>query len=292
MEWLERTNKALQYIEDNIAADISLEEAARLACCSSYHFQRMFSFITGVTLAEYIRRRRLTLAALDLQKGSEKIIDIALAYGYESPDAFTRAFQKQHGVPPSAAREPGVLLKAYPRLTFQIFVKGDKDMDYKIVDKPAFKVIGKGIRVSEKNGENYRRIPEFWGECYHSGFCAQLEQMADSNAVTGACKLGICVDYAAEQSEFTYLIGVENTKGAVPEGFTETEIPAAAWAVFESVGPMPDAIQNLNKRIYSEWFPTTGYERAGEFDMEVYPSGNPDSKNYRCEVWIPVIRNK
>lgn len=161
MEWLERMNKALQYMEDNISSDISFEEAARIACCSSYHFQRMFSFITGVTLAEYIRHRRLTMAALELQNGSEKIIDLALKYGYESPDAFTRAFQKLHGVTPSVAREPGVKLKAYPRISFQISVKGDKDMDYRIVDKPAFKVIGKGIRVSTKDGENIKQIPEF-----------------------------------------------------------------------------------------------------------------------------------
>lgn len=290
MEWLERMNKALQYMEDNISSEISIEEAARIACCSSYHFQRMFSFITGVTLAEYIRHRRLTMAALELQSGSEKIIDLALKYGYESPDAFTRAFQKLHGVTPSAAREPGVKLKAYPRISFQISVKGDKDMDYRIVDKPAFKVIGKGIRVSVKDGENIRRIPEFWWECYQSGFSTELEKMADKDAVTGESKLGVCIEQGPEPDEFTYFIGIENTKGAIPDGFTEKDIPAATWVIFESVGSMPDAIQNLNKRIYSEWFPTTGYERAGEFDMEVYPPGDADDENYRCEVWIPIVK--
>ena len=230
------------------------------------------------------------MAALELQNGSEKIIDIALKYGYESPDAFTRAFQKLHGITPSAAREPGVKLKAYPRIYFHISVKGDKDMDYRIVDKPAFKVIGRGIRVSAKDGENNKRIPEFWWECYQNGFSAELEKLADKDAVTGESKLGVCLEQGPAPDEFTYIIGIENTKGTIPDGFTEKEIPAATWAIFESVGPMPDAIQDLNKRIYSEWFPTTGYERAGEFDMEVYPSGDTDDGKYRCEVWIPVIK--
>lgn len=288
MEWLERMNRALRYIEDNMQSDLSMEDAARLACCSSYHFQRLFSFITGVSLSEYIRRRRLTMAALDLQNSNAKVIDIALAYGYESPDAFTRAFQKLHGITPSAARQPGVKLKAYPRLTFQLSVKGDKDMDYRIVDKPAFKVVGKGIWVTEKDGENYQRVPQFWTECRHSGFCAQLQELEDSNAVTGEALLGICLDYDPEEHAFTYFIGVENTKGTVPEGLAERAMPAATWAVFESVGAMPEAIQNLSKRIYTEWFPATGYERAGEFDMEVYPPGDVDSEDYRCQVWIPV----
>lgn len=290
MEWLERMNRALGYIEDNITSEISLEKAAKLACSSSYHFQRMFSFITGVTLSEYIRRRRLTLAALDLQIGNDKVIDIALSYGYESPDAFTRAFQRLHGVTPSAAREPGVKLKAYPRLTFHLSVKGDKDMDYRIVDKPAFKVFGKGIRVSEKDGENYQRIPQFWAECRQSGFCTQLEKLADSKAATGKTKLGICLDYNPEQQEFLYFMAVENTRDDIPQDMIERDMPAATWAIFESVGAMPHAIQNLSKRIYTEWFPATGHERAGEFDMEVYPPGDLDSEDYRCEVWIPVVR--
>lgn len=290
VEWMERLNEALQYMEDHMSDEISFVEAARIACCSSYHFQRMFSFITGVSLAEYIRHRRLTMAALELQNGNEKIIDLALKYGYESPDAFARAFQKQHGVTPSAAREPGVKLKAYPRISFHISVKGDKDMDYKIVDKPAFKVIGKGIQVSTKDGENNKRIPEFWWECYQSGFSAELEKMADKNAVTGECKLGVCIESAPEYKEFTYLIGVEHRKDTIPDGYTQRDIPAATWAIFESIGPMPHAIQNLWKRIYTEWFPTTGYEHAGGLDMEVYPPDDNNDENYRCEIWIPVIK--
>lgn len=120
MDWFERMNGAMSYIEDHLASEIDYEEAARIACCSSYHFQRMFSFITDVTLSEYIRRRRLTLAAFELQKGSGRVIDVALKYGYDSPNSFTRAFQSLHGVTPSLARDEGVQLKAYPRMSFQL----------------------------------------------------------------------------------------------------------------------------------------------------------------------------
>jgi len=154
MEWLERMNRALAYIEANITVEISMEEVAKLACCSSYHFQRMFSFITGVPLAEYIRRRRLTMAALDLQSGNSRVIDVALTYGYDSPDAFTRAFHKLHGMTPSAAREPGVKLKAYPRLTFHLSVKGDKDMDIK-------QMIGARIKdIRTKKGFTQEQLAE------------------------------------------------------------------------------------------------------------------------------------
>ncbi len=297
MEWLDRLNEALRYIEDNMTSDIDIEKLARITCCSSYHFMRMFPYVTGVTLAEYIRRRRLTIAAYDLQQnGGDKVIDLALKYGYDSPDAFTRAFQKLHGITPKAAREPGVKLKAFPRLSFQISVKGDDGMDYKIVDKPAFKVIGKGIRVTTDDSENSKILPEFWGECYKNGFCARLEKMSGKNAVTGVSKLGVCIESSADLKEFTYLIGVENTegnmKGGIPEGFTQKEIPAASWVIFESIGSMPDAIQNLNKRIYSEWFPSTGFERDGDLDIEVYPPGNVNDINYRCEIWIPIKRKK
>ena len=249
----------------------------------------MFHILTDVTVAEYVRRRRLTLAAQELVTSGDKIIDIALKYGYDTPESFARAFRKIHGITPSAAREPGVSLKVYPRLSFQITLKGEREMNYKIVQKPAFKVIGKGIRVSSQDGANLKRIPEFWWECYQNGFSAKLEQMADKTGVTGECKLGICMESEPEGMGFLYFIGVEDTKGLLPEGFTQKEIPAATWAIFETVGAMPDAMQNLSKRIYGEWFPSTGYERAGDLDMEVYPPGK-DDEHYRSEIWIPVIK--
>ena len=147
MEWLKHMNDALEYMEDNLAADISIEQAARLACCSQYHFQRMFSYIIGVPLSEYVRNRRLTKAALDLQSG-DKVIDVALRYGYDSPTAFNRAFQAVHGIAPSAAQKQGTVLKAYPRVSFQITVKGVAEMEYRIVEKEAFRIVGVRTPIS------------------------------------------------------------------------------------------------------------------------------------------------
>ena len=129
MEWLKHMNDALAYMEDNLDGEISIEKAAQLARCSQYHFQRMFSYIIGVPLLEYLRRRRLTKAAFDLQ-GGDKVIDVALRYGYDSPTAFNRAFQAMHGISPRAAQKPDIMLKAFPRVSFQITIKGVTEMDY------------------------------------------------------------------------------------------------------------------------------------------------------------------
>ena len=138
MDWLENMNSAMDYIESHLADEISYDAIARLACCSTYHLKRMFPFITGVTLSEYIRRRRLTLAAFELQTGDSKVIDIAMKYGYDSPEAFARAFKSLHGILPGSVRDAGVPLKAYPRITFQIYIKGDTEMNYRIEEREAF----------------------------------------------------------------------------------------------------------------------------------------------------------
>lgn len=282
-------NQALEYLESHLETEINLNDVAREAFSSAFHFQRMFSMLTGFTVGEYVRQRRLTLAAQELVSSRVKVIDIALKYGYDTPESFARAFRNLHGVSPSAARQPGKVLKGYTRLSFQIILKGEAAMDYRIVDQPGFKVIGKGIRVSTKNGENKQRIPQFWRECYENGFSAELEQLAEPKALTGQTKLGICMEFSAETQEIFYLVGVENTRGMIPEGMVEKEIPAATWAIFESTGAMPEAMQNLGKRIYAEWFPGTGYERGGELELEVYPpctdNGDPD---YRFQMWVPV----
>ncbi len=155
MEWSDRMNAAVDYIEENLAGEIDFDEAANRALCSTYHFQRMFFAVNGVTPSEYARRRRLTLAARELSSGNTKVIDIAMKYGYDSPNAFTRAFRNMHGVTPQAAREPGVTLTAYPRISFHIELKGGTDMDYKIIEKPAFPVALTVRRFTNVNGQNF-----------------------------------------------------------------------------------------------------------------------------------------
>lgn len=281
MEWLSLMNKAIDYLETNITEKLDIEEAARRAHSSPFHFQRMYHMITGVTVAEYIRRRRLTLAAQEIMLG-EKIIDVALKYSYETPEAFTKAFRKMHGMSPSAAREPGTRLKAFPKLSFHISIKGDKDMNYKLIEKDSFKVVGKTKRITTKDGDNLNLVPLFWNECVADGSYQTICSMAGSSGV-----FGICTDFEPNYEAFTYMIAVEDN-GIRNEDFTTIEVPAACWAVFESVGPMPGAIQKIWERIYSEWFPATGYQQEEGPQLEVYPVGNVTDPDYQCEVWIPI----
>ncbi len=178
MEWLDRMNRAMDYIEENLEDGIDVGRAAKMACCSTYHFQRMFSFITNVPLSEYIRRRRLTMAAFELQNTNVKVIDLALRYGYESPEAFSRAFSKLHGVTPIAARAKGVFLKAYPRMSFHISIKGDDEMNYRIEEKEAFEVFGLELQTNVVEGQCYKDIPAFWESCAKDGRDVALAKAA------------------------------------------------------------------------------------------------------------------
>jgi AraC family transcriptional regulator len=286
LEWLNRMADALDYMERNMAERLDIEDIAKAAYSSPFHFQRMFHMLTGITVAEYIRKRRLTLAAQELAISSNaKVLDIALKYGYDTPESFTKAFRRVHGITPSAAREPGAGLKAYPRISFQLSLKGDKDMDYKIVERKEFEVAGKAIKVSTKDGESYKRIPEFWNECNKDGTVEKL-----CTAAEGKELLGICIDMEYEKEQFVYMVAVEDTGSMKGDNLVKRTIPAATWAVFTSIGPIPGAIQNVIERIYQEWFSATGYEHAEAPDLEVYPLGNTAAEDYRCEVWIPVVR--
>jgi len=279
MEWLQRMNDALEYMEDNLDGEISIEKAARLACCSQYHFQRMFSYIIGVSLSEYLRRRRLTKAALDLQ-GGDRVIDVALRYGYDSPTAFNRAFQTLHGVAPSAAQKPDTVLKAFPRVSFQISIKGVTEMDYRIVEKEAFRVVGTRIGIGSNVEENAKKIMPFWVEADNAGLLSKIIGLMNGEP-TGLLGLGT----ADETGESGYYYICVATDKPAPDGMHEVNIPKHNWAIFSGNGK-PSTIAGLINRIYSEWQPTSGYEWADMIDIEVYLDDNPEDMRY--EVWMPV----
>ncbi len=297
MEWLDRMNDALAYMEDNLQGEISYEEAARSACLSVYHFQRMFSFIAGVPLSEYLRRRRMTMAALDLQQGG-KVLDVALRYGYESPTAFNRAFQSVHGVPPSAAQRPDTVLKAFPRIGFQVSIKGEVEMEYRIVKKDAFRVVGvrdpiKIEPLPEKADigkdfdpaaveESFKRIPIFWQESAENGKIAEICGMIGKEPM-GLLGVSDCSNTGG--SNYYYIAA--STDKPVPAGMYECLIPACTWAVFPGEG-LPSSIADLQKRIYAEWLPSSGYEWDNAPDIEVYLDDNPTHMKY--EVWLPVVK--
>lgn len=280
MEWITRMNAALEYLESHLTEGADLEEAAKIASCSVYHFQRIFPCLAGIPLSEYLRRRRMTLAATDLLEGA-KVVDVAIKYGYESPTAFNRAFQSVHGIAPSKAQGGG-RLKAYPPISFRITVKGATEMEYRIIKREAFRVIGISARISANIEESFKEVPALWNRAEEEQLPARLLPLMDAKTPG---LLGIC-DGASENPR--YIIGVASEAPLEGE-LEEHEIPASTWAVFPGEGAMPGAIQELEQRVIAEWLPTSGYEYANAPDVEVYLE--PDPKNAKFEVWIPITKS-
>ncbi len=282
MEWTETIGKAIKFIEDNITEDITVDMIAEYVNISSFYFQKGFAMLCGFTIAEYIRNRRLTLAGNDLVGGNEKIIDIALKYGYDSPDSFTRAFTRFHGVTPTAARKNQVMLKSFAPLKIKISLEGGYLMDYKIEKKEAFTVIANTKTFSYDGAKEL--VVQFWQEHYQSG---------KGKTVMGW--YGINIDENMGHDTFEYLIADPyNPDMEVPEGFITKTIPEFTWAVFPCVGPMPTALQDVNTKIFTEWLPALKeYEFAAGYCVEYYddpskyPNGTQDEKYY-CEIWIPI----
>ncbi|MED5018498.1 AraC family transcriptional regulator [Paenibacillus chibensis] len=289
MDTLARLNGALSYIEENLTNIVDFKEAARIACCSEYHFTRMFSFLSGITLSEYIRRRRLTLAAIELSHSDSKVIDIALKYGYASPDSFSRAFQNMHGVTPSEARIHGQSLKAFPQMTFQLTIKGGIEMNYRIEEKEAFRIVGIKKRVPIIFHGVNPEIASMY-ESLTSEFIDTIKGLSNvqpSGLISASAKFS--EGRMQENGELDYYIGAATTKDA-PGGFAHLEVPASTWAVFEAVGPFPNTLQEVWGRIYSEWFPTSDYELSE--GPEILWNENKDvaSPNFKSEIWIPVMK--
>lgn len=285
MEWLDSMNRALEYLEQGMEGTADIDEAAKLAYSSKFHFQRMFSMLCGTTVADYVRGRRLTLAAQDLAFGDCRVLDIALKYGYETPEAFARAFRRFHGVTPSEAREPGVTLKSIPRLQLIVSVKGATNMDYRIIKKDPFRVVGKFTRVTTVDGQNFQICPQFWSQCHADGTVEALCAIADEPVM-----MSVVANFSPDMSEFDYYVAVPKKEGGLSEGISELSIPSLTWAVFDAVGRLPNSIQSLMPKIYGEWFPASNFEHADGPEIEVYLEGSMDDDKYRCEVWIPVVK--
>jgi len=287
LDQLKSLNDAMQYMEEHLEGEIDYREAARRALCSEYHFKRMFSFLAGIPLSEYVRRRRLTLAAFALREPDSKIIDIAMKAGYASADAFTRAFQLFHGVTPSEARNREVPLKAFPRMTFQLTIRGGKEMHYRIVEKEAFRIVGLMRRVPIIFEGVNPEIAAMWQSLTPERI-AQLKALSN---VEPRGMLSASANFSEgrmeEKGELDHYIGVATTQPC-PKGLAALEVPASTWAVFTAVGPFPAALQDVWGRIYAEWFPSSGYELAE--GPEILWNEHPDTTvpDYRSEIWIPV----
>lgn len=278
MDWIERLNKAMNYIEEHLTDEMDYSQIAQIACCSTYHFQRMFAYMANVSLAEYIRRRRMTLAAVDLQAGG-KVLDIGLKYGYSSPTAFNRAFQSIHGIAPSLVCD-GVPVKAFRPISFLITIKGAEEMNYRIETKDPIRLVGISAPLPDNTEKGFEIVPQLWQKAVMEGTLPKLVAMMDSQP-KGILGVSLCGDSDA----WRYIIGVASTMDSGNE-LEEVIIPSYTWAVFPGDGPCPQAIQELERRIMLEWLPSSGYEYDLGPDVELYL--NPEPQNAKFEVWIPV----
>lgn len=282
MDWLDWLNESITYVEKHLTQELDVKAVAQVAGCSTYHYQRMFSYISGMTFGEYVRRRKMSLAGTDLQSG-EKVVDVAIKYGYASPTAFNRVFKSIHGMTPQEAKKAGATLTSYPMLTFAIKIQGVEAMEYQLIEKEAFTVVGFGLKLDKDMEKSQQRIPNFWNEVAMSGGLEKLVPLIEGE-VPGI--LGLSMMTADSQEEWEYVIGVVSEQASE---LAHYHIPAAKWAVFTGQGKMPEAIQELQQRIFTEWLPTSGFEYAELPDIEVYLDNNPEQAQF--QVWLPV-RNK
>lgn len=294
MEILKRLNDTIEYIEENITEDINYDEVARLVHCSSYNFHRMFTFICGISVSEYIRRRRLTLSALELATGNKKVIDIALKYRYDSPVSFSRAFKTMHGISPSMVSKSKNKLKAFPRMTFQFKIEGDVEMEYRIEKKEEMKFFGYEAVISMINDDKYYTNPsEFWKEIQQNGKYDQLikaTEYEEHQEFKQLCKIHAMMNYKDTPSNtYSYMIGAFNSEKCKIKGCSVITIPATTYAVFPSTTfkweEINTTISTLNKRIYNEWLPTTNYVKKNAPEFEIY--GGTKEEGY-IELWIPI----
>jgi AraC family transcriptional regulator len=281
MNWVKVIVVAIEYMEEHLADEISVKDIADEVNVSAFYFQKGFSILCGCSVSEYLRYRRLSEAGRELLISDEKIIDIALKYGYESPDSFTKAFYKFHGCTPTDARNNGASLKLFAPLRIKLILEGGTTMEYRIEAKESFKVMGISKVFGYENAN--KEIPEFWEELFRNPKDRKIMGM-----------YGICYDSEMAGNSFRYMIADDFEKEKAEENYLEESvIPAHTWAVFPCRGAMPLPLQELNKRIFSEWLPVNDYEIAEGYNIEYYsdPSEFPlgmGDPNYYTEIWMPV----
>lgn len=287
MDWITGIQRALDYTEAHLTDEVDYEAAARQACSSAFHFQRMFTMLCGFTLGDYIRMRRLSLAAEDLMRTEDKVIDVAYRYGYDTPESFSRAFTRFHGVTPTQARRGGSV-KSFSRLSVKLILSGGTSMDYRIEKKDAFTLICKKKQVTAPQGDTATAdISAFWNKVSADGTMDKICKYGKFDTYHGV--LGVCFSEEVADSGFPYGIGAEYNGAPVTDAALDiVEIPAYTYAVFTCRGKMPDAFRETYKRICTEFFPQSNYEYGQGVELEVYPSADTQNPDYSCEIWIAV----
>ena len=282
MDWVESIHRAIQYIEAHLREDLSICTVAQQAALSPYYFQKGFAMLCGMTVGDYIRQRRLSAAGLEVLMTDRKIIDIALEFGYDAPDSFTKAFARFHGVTPAALRKSGGAVRSFAPLRIKVTLEGGQNMDCRIQKKEAFTVLCRAKTFRYEEGAE--QVPRFWAEHFRTGGGETVHGM-----------YGINLDESMGGSEFEYLIADNyDPVKEIPAGFITRTIPAYTWAVFPCTGKMPQALMELNRQIFSQWLPVnTDYRIAAGINVEMYSDASrfengAQDQDYYCEVWLPV----
>ena len=288
MDWIQGIQRAIDYVETNLTEEIDYEEVAKRAYSSSFHFQRIFGILCGFSLGDYIRMRRLSLAGEELSGKNAKIIDVALKYGYDTPESFSRAFTRFHGLSPSEAKHGGPV-KTFTPLSVKLTLTGGVKMEYRIEKRDAFQVVCKRKQVGKPMSASATPdITAMWQEFGADGTMEKLiSYMPEKPVMKGL--LGICFSAELDAKQFPYGIGVEYDGRKLDDGFEVITIPASTYAVFTSKGKMPDAFIETYHRIVTEFFPQSSqYEYAEKVEFEVYASADTKDPDYQCEIWIAV----
>ena len=287
MYYLDKIGKAIDFIENNLTENITIEDVAREGYLSTYHFHRIFQIMVGDSVMGYVRKRRLSAAAQKLITTNENIIQIAFLYQYESQEAFCRAFKKLYGIAPGQYRRSREKMEFYDRKIFPdgkvSFYIGGMFMEPKIIKKESFMVIGPRIRSTPENGQNFIQIPKFWEKCMTQKYWEKIPNRIDNEKC-----YGICTDMNPDGS-FTYMIANEvSSFENIPKGMTGKVIPAAKYAVFTAMGKIPDKIQEVTRYIYGEWLNKSGYERSDTEDLEVYEDKRVNLPEPEVDIYVPI----
>ena len=273
--WIEGFQESIDFIEKNLTEELDIEDIAAKAALSPFYYQRIFGALCGVTVGEYIRARRMTLAAQELNGKDVKVIDAAVKYGYDSPDSFSKAFQKFHGITPSQAKEPGALLRSFAPLHIRITMEGGTMMEYRIVEKAPFTIVG--VKKPFHSDSSYQEIPKFWDEWLAQG---------ENRPIMGT--FGVCLDMKGKDFDY-WIADLYLPWEDVPEGCETRVIPSSAWAQFPCT---IKTLQDTNTRIWSEWLPALqGYSLAGEYDIEVYLPPEEGSDDMKVYIWVPLKKD-
>jgi AraC family transcriptional regulator len=287
VEWTKALKQAIDYMESNLLSDCKLEDVADYVHISPFYFQKAFKMITGYTIGEYVKNRRLYLAALDSIKTNIKVIDLAYKYGYDTPESFTKAFARFHGLSPMQIRKYPYKIKSFYPLQISISVSGGDALDYRVEFMEAFELLGVGRNFSHEDA--FEKIPLFWQEWRTEIGCDSGINENEWNMG----KYGISIASEGKSGGFDYFIAGDDAESINKEGLERIRIPAMTWAKFSCTGPMPEAIESLNARIYNSWLTENEeYEIDSGYNIEIYDKDNIHDSNYHSEIWIPVRKIK